>query len=90
MTHSGHFSGYSNEICTYIKRLVACQQRLYEININENNSSPAFGENVAEHLSRITCSTFINVSIKFNQFNTYNIMVELSGVLHTLAICEGE
>jgi fumarate hydratase class II len=53
-------------------------------------TSESFGNFVACSLTGLTGFPFINVSNKFQELNTYNIMVEFSGALNALAVCLSE
>ncbi|CAF3992541.1 unnamed protein product [Rotaria magnacalcarata] len=46
----------------------------------------SFGKNISEQLQKLIGLTFVDVSNKFEGFNTYNIMAELSGTLNQLAV----
>jgi fumarate hydratase class II len=79
-----------------IERLKTCQSSLYQLAIDDTavgteiNTPKAFGESVVQCLTGLTDVTFINVLNKFEELNTYNRMVELSGALNTLAVSLSE
>ncbi len=79
-----------------IERLKTCQSSLCQLAIDdaavgtEINTPKAFGESVAQYLTDLTNFPFINVLNKFEELNTYNRMVELSGALNTLAVSLSE
>ncbi|CAF4410177.1 unnamed protein product [Rotaria sp. Silwood2] len=82
----------SMSISMNIERLTTCQSRLCELNINDTSAGKTinipkdFRKNVVQEIARLTGFPFIDMSNKFDELNTYNLMVELSGVLNTLAV----
>jgi fumarate hydratase class II len=91
MTSGQEFSAYTHQIAMIIERLKTCELRLYELPIGGTavgtgiNTSEDFGKCVAKQLKSLTRIPFIDVSNKFQELNTYDIMVELSSALNTLA-----
>ena len=90
------FHQYIDQISMNIKRFEKCQTQLYQLAIDDPavgqgiNATNGFGKDVAQCLKDLTGFPFIDASDKFEELNTYNIMVELSGTLSTLAISLSE
>ena len=90
------FHEYIDQISMIIKRFEKCQTQLYQLSIDdptvgqEINATNSFRKDVARCLNDLTGFEFIGPSDKFEELNTYNIMVELNGILNTLAISLSE
>ncbi|CAF4381521.1 unnamed protein product, partial [Rotaria magnacalcarata] len=70
---------YAHQVTVGIQRLKTCEPRLLELPVNDMVMST--GIKTPE-----TGLTFVDVSNKFEDFNTYNIMTELSSTLNPLTI----
>jgi fumarate hydratase class II len=75
-----------------IQRLKTCESRLYELPIGGTvvstgiNTSEDFGKYVVRQLQCLTGYLFTQISNKFQELNIYDICVELSSALNSLAI----
>ncbi|CAF4032028.1 unnamed protein product, partial [Rotaria magnacalcarata] len=70
---------YAHQVTVGIQRLKTCEPRLLELPVNDMVMST--GIKTPE-----TGLTFVDVSNKFEDFNTYNIMTELSSTLNPLTV----
>ncbi|CAM4979778.1 unnamed protein product [Rotaria socialis] len=83
---------YAHQVTMGIQRLKTCEPRLLELPVNDTvmntgiKTPESFGKNISEQLKKLAGLTFVDVSNKFEDFNTYNIMAELSGTLNQLAV----
>jgi fumarate hydratase class II len=83
---------YAHRVTMGIQRLQTYEPRLLELPVNDTvmstgiKTQESFGKNISEQLQKLTGLTFVAVSNKFEDFNTYNIMAELSGTLNQLAV----
>lgn len=86
------FSGYLQQ-CTYaIDRLEGCMPRISELAQGGTavgtgiNSKKGFAEKVAKFVSELTDHPFTTAKNKFEALAAHDAMVELSGVLNTIAV----
>ncbi len=91
LTLGQEFSGYAQQLTNGLERLEACLPRLYEIPLGGTavgtglNSHPQYAEKVAQKISEITGKPFKTARNKFEAMAGKDAMVELHGVLKTLA-----
>jgi len=77
-----------------IQRLKTCESRLYELPIGVGgtvvgtgiNTPEAFAKSVAWKLKLLTSYSFTQICNKFQEVNAYDLCVELSSTLNSLAI----
>jgi fumarate hydratase class II len=88
---SEEFSAYSHQIELGIQRVKTCETRLYELPIGDTaveteiKTPEGLGKYVIKYLVQLTGVAFVDAPNQFEELNTYNVMVELSGALNTLA-----
>ncbi len=91
LTLGQEFSGYAQQLTNGLERINGCLTRLYEIPLGGTavgtglNSHPKYAEKVAEKISEITGKPFKTARNKFEAMAGKDAMVELHGVLKTLA-----
>jgi len=91
LTLGQEFSGYAQQLTNGLERIEACLPRLYEIPLGGTavgtglNSHPQYAEKVAQKISEITGKPFKSARNKFEAMAGKDAMVELHGVLKTLA-----
>jgi len=91
LTLGQEFSGYAQQLTNGLERIEACLPRLYEIPLGGTavgtglNTHPKYAEKVAEKISEITGKPFKTARNKFEAMAGKDAMVELHGVLKTLA-----
>ena len=92
ITLGQEFSGYAAQIKFGIDRINDSLARLYPLAQGGTavgtglNSKPGFGEKFSKEVSKFTKLRFISASNKFEALATHDAMVEISGVLNTLAV----
>jgi fumarate hydratase class II len=92
LTLGQEFSGYATQIRLGIERINDSLKRLYPLAQGGTavgtglNSKPGFGEKFAEEVARFTKLPFTSAPNKFEALATHDAMVEISGVLSTLAV----
>ncbi len=85
------FSGYVQQLEYGLKRIDGCLPRLYELAIGGTavgtglNTHPDFPEKVAEKIAKLTNKPFVSARNKFESLAAHDALVELSGVLKTIA-----
>jgi len=86
------FSGYVQQLQDSLDRIEAALPRLYELALGGTavgtglNTHPQFASKAAEKISKITEKPFRSAPNKFASLASHDTMVELSGVLNTLAV----
>ncbi|MGB9665273.1 MAG: class II fumarate hydratase, partial [Ignavibacteria bacterium] len=91
LTLGQEFSGYAQQLTNGLERIEACLPRLYEIPLGGTavgtglNSHPEYAEKVANKISEITGKPFKTARNKFEAMAGKDALVELHGVLKTLA-----
>lgn len=91
LTLGQEFSGYVQQLSNGLERLDACMPRLYELALGGTavgtglNTHPHFAVKSAEKISAITGKPFKTARNKFEALASHDAMLELSGVLNTLA-----
>jgi fumarate hydratase class II len=91
LTLGQEFSGYAQQLTNGLERIEACLPRLYEIPLGGTavgtglNSHPEYAEKVAQKISEITGKPFKTARNKFESMAGKDAMVELHGVLKTIA-----
>ncbi len=91
LTLGQEFSGYAQQLTNGLERIEACLPRLYEIPLGGTavgtglNSHPQYAEKVAQKISEITGKPFKTARNKFEAMAGKDALVELHGVLKTLA-----
>ena len=92
LTLGQEFSGYAKQIEYGIARIEATMPRLMELAQGGTavgtgiNCKVGFAEKFAEHVSDITGLDFQTAENKFEALAAHDAMVELSGVLNTIAV----
>ncbi|MBB4640580.1 class II fumarate hydratase [Rhizorhapis suberifaciens] len=92
LTLGQEFSGYAAQICANIERLWDVQPRLHALAQGGTavgtglNAPHGFDENVAREIAAITGLPFTAAPNKFAELAAHDTLVELSGVLNTLAV----
>jgi len=91
LTLGQEFSGYAQQLTNGLERIEACLPRLCEIPLGGTavgtglNSHPEYAEKVAQKISEITGKPFKTARNKFESMAGKDAMVELHGVLKTIA-----
>ncbi|RMF09162.1 MAG: class II fumarate hydratase [Alphaproteobacteria bacterium] len=91
LTLGQEFSGYAHQVANGIDRVKAALPRLYELAQGGTavgtglNTLPGFDVAVAEEIAKITGLPFVTARNKFEALAAHDAMVEISGVLGTLA-----
>ena len=92
LTLGQEFSGYTTQVKLGMDRVHDCLKRLYPLAQGGTavgtgvNSRPGFGERFAEEVAKYTKLPFISAPNKFEAMASHDAMVEISGVLNTLAV----
>ncbi len=92
LTLGQEFSGYSAQLRLGIERVKAAMPRLYPLAQGGTavgtglNAKPGFAEAFAGHVADITGLPFVTAPNKFEALAAHDAMVEISGVLNTLAV----
>jgi fumarate hydratase, class II len=92
LTLGQELSGYTAQVKLGMDRVHDCLKRLYPLAQGGTavgtgvNSRPAFGERFAEEVARYTMLPFVSAPNKFEAMASHDAMVEISGVLNTLAV----
>ena len=92
LTLGQEFSGYTTQVKLGIDRVHDCLNRLYPLAQGGTavgtgvNSRPGFGERFAEEVAKYTQLPFISAPNKFEAMASHDAMVEISGVLNTIAV----
>ena len=92
LTLGQEFSGYAAQICANIERLWDVQPRLHALAQGGTavgtglNAPKTFDEDMAREIAAITGLPFTAAPNKFAELAAHDTLVELSGVLNTLAV----
>jgi fumarate hydratase, class II len=92
LTLGQEFSGYATQMMLGVDRVKDCLKRLYPLAQGGTavgtglNSRPGFGEIFAEEIAKFTKLPFISAPNKFEALASHDAMVEISGVLSTIAV----
>ena len=92
ITLGQEFSGYAAQVGFGIDRVNDCLKRLYPLAQGGTavgtglNSKPGFGEHFAQEVANFTNLPFNSAPNKFEAQSAHDAMVEISGVLNTLAV----
>jgi fumarate hydratase class II len=85
-----HYDGYDKQVTINIQNLQNIQSHLYKLFVDDvagqTSMNVNFGKSVVQHIKRSTGFNFISVSTKVEELNIFQMMIELSGGLNTLAI----
>jgi fumarate hydratase class II len=91
LTLQQEFSGYVQQLSNGLERINSCLPRLYELALGGTavgtglNTHPVFAERSAQKIAELTGKPFVSARNKFEALAAHDAMVELSGVLKTLA-----
>ena len=91
LTLGQEFSGYTQQLTNGLERINGCMSRLYELALGGTavgtglNTHPDFAVKSAATIASITGLPFITARNKFEALATHDALVELSGVLKTIA-----
>jgi len=91
LTLGQEFSGYTQQLTNGLERINGCMPRLYELALGGTavgtglNTHPDFAVKSAAKIASITRLPFITARNKFEALATHDALVELSGVLKTIA-----
>lgn len=91
LTLGNEFSGYAQQLTNGLERIDDCLKRLYEIPLGGTavgsglNTKPNYDKMVVKKISEITGKPFVPARNKFEGMAGKDAMVELSGVLKTIA-----
>lgn len=92
LTLGQEFSGYAAQVELGIDRINDSLKRLYPLAQGGTavgtglNSKPGFGEQFAEEVAKFTKLPFTSAPNKFEALAAHDAMVEISGVLNTIAV----
>jgi fumarate hydratase class II len=91
LTLGQEFSGYVQQLTNGLERINSCLPHLYELALGGTavgtglNTHPEFAEKSAKKIAELTGKPFISARNKFESLASHDALVELSGVLKTLA-----
>jgi fumarate hydratase class II len=92
LTLGQEFSGYAIQVQLGLDRILDTLKRLYPLAMGGTavgtglNSKPGFGEHFAGEVAKYTKLPFTSASNKFEALAAHDAMVEISGVLNTIAV----
>ena len=92
LTLGQEFSGYVQQLTNGLERIEAAMPRLYELALGGTavgtglNTHPEFAAKAAKNIAEITGRQFVTGRNKFEGLAAHDAMVEISGVLKTLAV----
>jgi fumarate hydratase class II len=92
LTLGQEFSGYTQQLTNGLERINGCMSRMYELALGGTavgtglNTHPDFAVKSAAKIASITGLPFITARNKFEALATHDALVELSGVLKTIAV----
>ena len=92
LTLGQEFSGYAQQIADCIDRVQGCLQRVLRLAQGGTavgtglNAPKGFGEAFAAEIANLTQMPFTSAPNKFAELAAHDTMVELSGILNTLAV----
>lgn len=91
LTLGQEFSGYTQQLTNGLERINGCMSRLYELALGGTavgtglNTHPDFAVKSAASIASITGLPFVTARNKFEALASHDALVELSGVLKTIA-----
>jgi fumarate hydratase, class II len=91
LTLGQEFSGYTQQLTNGLERINGCLPRLYELALGGTavgtglNTHPEFAVKSAAKIAFLTGLPFVTARNKFEALASHDALVELSGVLKTLA-----
>lgn len=91
LTLGQEFSGYVQQLDSGLERINGCLPHLYELALGGTavgtglNTHPEFAERSAKKIAELTGKNFATARNKFEALASHDSLVELSGVLKTLA-----
>jgi fumarate hydratase class II len=92
LTLGQEFSGYAAQVQFGIDRINDSLKRLYPLAQGGTavgtglNAKPAFGDRFAKEVAEFTGLPFVSAANKFEALAAHDAMVEISGVLNTIAV----
>ncbi|MDP2654264.1 MAG: class II fumarate hydratase [Candidatus Omnitrophota bacterium] len=92
LTLGQEFSGYVQQLTSGIERIQAVLPRVCELAIGGTavgtglNTHPEFAERVASEIKKVTGNPYTSARNKFEALATHDSLVELSGMLRTIAV----
>ena len=92
LTLGQEFSGFSQQIINSFERIQAVLPRLYELALGATavgtglNTPPGFPEQAVARLAKLTGYPFVSARNKFEAVAAHDALVEISGVLKTIAV----
>ncbi|MGZ5009235.1 MAG: class II fumarate hydratase, partial [Methylobacter sp.] len=92
LTLGQEFSGYAAQVQFGIERINDSLKRLYPLAQGGTavgtglNAKPGFGDRFAEEVAKFTGLPFVSASNKFEALAAHDALVEISGVLNTIAV----
>jgi len=92
LTLGQEFSGYATQVQLGVERVSDSLKRLYPLAQGGTavgtgmNSRPGFADRFAEEVASFTGLPFVSAPNKFEALASHDAMVEISGVLNTLAV----
>jgi fumarate hydratase class II len=91
LTLGQEFSGYTQQLTNALERINGCMPRMYELALGGTavgtglNTHPDFAVKSASKIAALTGLPFVTARNKFEALASHDAMVELSGVLKTIA-----
>ncbi len=91
LTLGQEFSGYTQQLTNALKRIDSALPRLYELALGGTavgtglNTHPDFAVKVAKKIAQLTGKPFVTAKNKFEALAAHDALVEVSGVLKTIA-----
>ena len=92
LTLGQEFSGYVQQLNNGVERIQGALPRLYELALGGTavgtglNTHPQFAVQAADNIARLTDKPFKTARNKFEALAAHDALVELSGVLNTVAV----
>jgi fumarate hydratase class II len=92
LTLGQEFSGYAAQVQFGIERINDSLKRLYPLAQGGTavgtglNAKPGFGDRFAEEVAKFTGLPFVSAANKFEALAAHDALVEISGVLNTIAV----
>ena len=90
------FYGFIDILSMNIKHLSSYRQRSYKLSVNDQAGAQKtdlptdFSRDIAQSLESLAGLLFVPVANKFEELETYNEMIELSGALNTSGVSISE
>ncbi|XP_032594699.1 probable fumarate hydratase, mitochondrial isoform X2 [Drosophila grimshawi] len=92
LTLGQEFSGYAQQLTYGVDRISACLPRVYELALGGTavgtglNAPKGFAEKVSARIAELTSLPFVSAPNKFEALAARDAMVEVHGVLNTIAV----